>query len=258
MRWQDALRSSAPSLGGITGYTEGVFTPEMKGTKQGTHTFAKTTKRGNHTAPASRRKVSDAPNRTSSSASKAPRRKWSSMRPEMKPKLTASTSRGAETATSTRPRQKCSITAAMKQEILDIHNKLRAQHGIHTPLQWSDECAASAQRCAKHCEMNGMMDHCYTQGPSGHHGQNIACCSAGMQPRRSCELWYDELYSPGYSYSEPGLQPEAGHFTQVVWAATTHVGGAQSSCGNFHVCNYFPAGNVQGQFLRQVPPFGGF
>jgi len=239
-------------------YIEGEFTPEMKRTKQGTHTFITTAQRRSHTAPASRWKTPDVPNRTCSSPSKGPRRKWSNMRPEMKPKLTASTRHGAEAATRTRPNQKCIITPAIKQEILDVHNKLRAQHGIHTPLQWSDECAASAQRCAEHCEMNGWMDHCYTQGPSGRHGQNIAWCSTGIQPQRSCELWYDELYRPGYSYSEPGLQPAAGHFTQVVWAATTHVGGAQSTCGNFHVCNYFPAGNVQGQFPHQVPPIGGF
>ena len=45
-----------------------------------------------------------------------------------------------------------------------------------------------------------------------------------------------------------------GHFTQVVWVGTTHVGLSASNCGNFIFANYFPAGNMQGSFERNVFP----
>lgn len=43
-----------------------------------------------------------------------------------------------------------------------------------------------------------------------------------------------------------------GHFTQVVWKATKRLGCGQA--GKFVVCNYYPAGNVQGQFRDNVAP----
>ena len=41
-----------------------------------------------------------------------------------------------------------------------------------------------------------------------------------------------------------------GHYTQIVWAATTHVGAARQVCSNgkeIWVCVYNPAGNIVGE-----------
>jgi len=43
-----------------------------------------------------------------------------------------------------------------------------------------------------------------------------------------------------------------GHFTQVVWAATTHVGAARSADGTYVAANYFPAGNIIGEHPENV------
>lgn len=56
-----------------------------------------------------------------------------------------------------------------------------------------------------------------------------------------------------------------GHLTQLVWKDTTRVGCVSINCGNFMmvggqvssmnkytVCNYAPAGNVGGDFARNV------
>jgi pathogenesis-related protein 1 len=46
---------------------------------------------------------------------------------------------------------------------------------------------------------------------------------------------------------------ECGHYTQVVWRGTTHVGCASAGCptdgmnATVWVCNYRPAGNVIGE-----------
>ena len=44
----------------------------------------------------------------------------------------------------------------------------------------------------------------------------------------------------------------AGHFTQVVWKGTSQIGGAISPDGRFVVVNYFPAGNMAGEFKANV------
>ena len=71
------------------------------------------------------------------------------------------------------------------------------------------------------------------------------------------QAWYDELTKPGYNYDDPEFSPGTGHFTQVVWKGTTHVGGARSSDGNYICCNYTPAGNWAGAYQDNVPPLQG-
>lgn len=48
---------------------------------------------------------------------------------------------------------------------------------------------------------------------------------------------------------------DTGHFTQLVWKVTRTVGCARKDCqrmGWFLVCEYWPPGNVEGQFKAQV------
>ena len=55
-------------------------------------------------------------------------------------------------------------------------------------------------------------------------------------------------YDPALGTCVPDRQ--CGHYTQIVWAATEDVGCGTSVCpslGQVWVCNYQPAGNVEGQ-----------
>ena len=61
-----------------------------------------------------------------------------------------------------------------------------------------------------------------------------------------------EVTNPGYDFSNPGFDMGTGDFTQVVWKSTSQVGVAISSNGNYLICNYLPAGNVQGAFPTNV------
>jgi len=48
----------------------------------------------------------------------------------------------------------------------------------------------------------------------------------------------------------------AGHFTQVVWRSSTHlgVGKAEGTDSDFVVAVYYPPGNMEGTFEENVLP----
>ena len=58
-----------------------------------------------------------------------------------------------------------------------------------------------------------------------------------------------------YDFTSNTPSGETGHFTQVVWKSTKHVGCGIASCGgnDLLVCQYSPAGNYDGQYLDNVP-----
>lgn len=55
-------------------------------------------------------------------------------------------------------------------------------------------------------------------------------------------------------YSEVKLYVTSDAFTQMVWDSTTHVGCAKSTDNTnmVLVCNYYPRGNVDGQYTNNV------
>lgn len=68
-------------------------------------------------------------------------------------------------------------------------------------------------------------------------------------------LWYAE--ESQYNYNDPVFSGGTGHFTQLVWAASTQIGfgAALATSGNWIVVAEFdPPGNVQGQFAANVLP----
>lgn len=141
-----------------------------------------------------------------------------------------------------------------KRQTLDAHNIFRKEHGV-CALQWSDECYKAAKAQANACQARRCMFHGTTSGPSGDHGQNIYWCSApGSSAQEMVKVWYDEIEQ--YDFGAATFHEGTGHFTQVVWKGTTHVGMACSDDGRFCVANYFPAGNVMGRFRQNVLPRG--
>ncbi|VDD85179.1 unnamed protein product [Enterobius vermicularis] len=79
---------------------------------------------------------------------------------------------------------------------------------------------------------------------------------SGNTCENAVKSWYDEVQY--YNYSCPGFCANTGHFTQLVWKSSQRVGVgiAKSSRTGMTVvvANYYPAGNMMGQFPSNVLP----
>ncbi|KAL9081550.1 MAG: hypothetical protein Q9159_007269 [Coniocarpon cinnabarinum] len=149
-------------------------------------------------------------------------------------------------------------SAQWQKTIVDQHNLHRKNHGV-SPLAWSTGLAKAAQMVAD--KSTGLSVSGYAQ-----YGQNIGTYAGTDNVINDITGWYNEVTvfnrDNSWYVPTPSDIAETGHFSQIVWAATTHVGcalgncpkGVQSGLDVFLVCDYGPAGNVPGQWDKNVFP----
>ncbi len=143
-------------------------------------------------------------------------------------------------------------TPSEAQALVDAHNRVRAKH-CAGPLAWSPKLAQVAQQWANSLRDQG----CAFAHSKGSYGENLAAGSTGLlDPGSVVSMWYDEVAQ--YKFPNGGFSMKTGHFTQVVWRATTHVGCGHSQCKGMDiwVCEYDPPGNWEGQYRENVLPLG--
>ncbi|KAL8690536.1 MAG: hypothetical protein Q9218_004034 [Villophora microphyllina] len=130
---------------------------------------------------------------------------------------------------------------SFRTSCLNSTNTFRRQHNA-TTLTWNTTLAITASSLATRCEFE------HSGGPAG---ENIA---AGYQNvTAAIDGWGNERAK--YNFGKGGFGENTGHFTQLVWKATSTVGCARKECekiGWFVVCEYWPPGNVQGAYKEQV------
>ena len=140
------------------------------------------------------------------------------------------------------------------QAFVDAHNAVRAGVGKPAgysrawsplpPLAWSEEVAASAQEWADHLRED---NKCKLVHSDTRYGENLAM-GKDLDIANAVGMWASEgkrfRYSPVYEFDIP-----TGHYSQVVWRTTTHVGCGMTKCGRTAVvvCRYSPAGNRIGK-----------
>jgi len=150
---------------------------------------------------------------------------------------------------------------------LGAHNTLRQQlnSGLlsNSPspevpvdiLQWDNNLEQVAQDHANLCvfehNANRLAQYQALGGLETSVGENMALSMVAFDEQQFFDLWASEesvfVYEPidGTNYSV------FGHYTQLIWRNTTHIGcGRSGDCGSYYmaVCNYAPSGNFIGQY----------
>lgn len=188
---------------------------------------------------------------------------------EIKPVTTAvpaTTSVATSSATSTTAAATAAPSAAnsYQESILHYHNLHRSAHSA-SGLTWSDDLAGAADTLAKRCVYGHDTS---IPAASGAYGQNIAYGYEAdlVGEKVISEMMYTDeapYFASLYGQADPDMTnfEKWGHFTQIVWKATTHVGCATVSCSDlknaggaapYTVCNYGSPGNFAGEYADNV------
>lgn len=158
---------------------------------------------------------------------------------------------------------------AFRSSVLNSTNFYRNQHNA-TALKWNDSLAFHAGHYAEKClwKHSVCLYLCWGYGhrlvslpnlhQGGPSGENLAVGYANITA--VIEAWGDERKM--YNFDRPtGFSLSTGHFTQLIWKNTNSVGCSRVDCDNsatdgasgwLVVCEYWPAGNVLGDFKNQV------
>ena len=147
------------------------------------------------------------------------------------------------------------FAAQFPARILAAHNAVRAQAGV-APLVWDNALGSAAAVYARQMAMTGRFAHSDRSQRRGV-GENLWMGSRGAYSVETMVgSWASErrVFRPGVfpAVSRTGSWADVGHYTQMVWPTTTHVGCAIASTArtDYLVCRYSPAGNIDG---RPVP-----
>lgn len=138
--------------------------------------------------------------------------------------------------------------------IVAAHNKWRSLVGV-PPVVYSESLAASAQKWADWLEVT---ESCGMRHSHGDKGENLFWASAetsgAAQAISSTEVvdaWAQERVSYNAETNSCATGMICGHYTQVVWKNTTHVGCGLNVCNDNNnqvwVCQYSPPGNYVGK-----------
>ncbi|WPH03748.1 Hypothetical protein R9X50_00663100 [Acrodontium crateriforme] len=135
----------------------------------------------------------------------------------------------------------------LRPAILNSTNYYRNQY-IATPLTWNTTLASFAKSYSKNC---------LWQHSGGPYGENLAEGFTTVDV--AVAAWANE--ESKYDYRKSTFSEATGHFTQLAWQNTTSIGCAATQCKNdaengangwFLVCEYWPRGNIIGEFKGMV------
>lgn len=178
--------------------------------------------------------------------------------------VTTSVATSSATSTTAAATAATSATSSYQESILHYHNLHRSDHSA-SGLTWSEDLAGAAKTLASTCSYGHDTS---IPSASGDYGQNIAYGyeAALVGEKVISEMMYTDeapYFASLYGEADPDMTnfEKWGHFTQIVWKATTQVGCATVSCSDlknvggaapYTVCNYGSPGNYAGEYADNV------
>jgi pathogenesis-related protein 1 len=145
--------------------------------------------------------------------------------------------------------------------IIAAHNKFRAEVGVTKKLTYSKTLAKSAQAWAINLKRTNACKMRHSE-PNSKYGENLFWGSAvtwtdgrkelqKVSSKQVVEDWGSEKSDYDYASNTCADGKMCGHYTQIVWRATTKVGCGVAVCEDTQeqvwVCQYKPAGNWLGK-----------
>ncbi|XP_032196115.1 cysteine-rich secretory protein 2-like [Mustela erminea] len=139
----------------------------------------------------------------------------------------------------------------IQKDIVNKHNELRKS--VSPPasnmlrMEWNREAAANAQKWANKCTLEHSVPE--ERKTSTKCGENLYMSSYPAPWSDAIQSWYDEHHNFVYGVGPKSSNAVVGHYTQLVWYSTYHVGCGIAYCPNqenlkyYYVCQYCPAGN---------------
>jgi len=146
------------------------------------------------------------------------------------------------------------------QELLDLHNLVRCEHGAE-PLKWSTDVQKSAQWYADKLssEKCGKLEHS-TPEERNNYGENLYYCGSSSIGCYNAPMaltnWYTEEEGDG------SVESYGNHRTQILWKSSSFLGCGLAQCESAFkydlvVCQFDPSGNMISDLLQEVGPFEG-
>ncbi|XP_059257534.1 cysteine-rich secretory protein 2-like [Mustela nigripes] len=137
----------------------------------------------------------------------------------------------------------------IQKDIVNKHNELRKS--VSPPasnmlkMEWNREAAANAQKWANKCTLEHSVPE--DRKTSTKCGENLYMSSYPAPWSDAIQSWYDERHNFVYGVGPKSSNAVVGHYTQLVWYSTYHVGCGIAYCPNqenlkyYYVCQYCPA-----------------
>lgn len=141
------------------------------------------------------------------------------------------------------------VSGSFEARVLAAHNRERDAL-CEPPLAWDPVAATDAATWARHLTQLGELVHFGEDGEPGNgQGENLFSGTRdGYTVEAMVGLWADEKRQLKTLRNWEDDFHAVGHYTQMVWSTTTHVGCAVAANAenDYLVCRYTPPGNVAG------------
>ncbi|XP_041655015.1 peptidase inhibitor 16-like [Cheilinus undulatus] len=147
------------------------------------------------------------------------------------------------------------LSEEQEELLVELHNRYRGvvspTASAMLPLKWDPSLKLIAEGYAAKCIWNHNPELEET-------GENLYASTKVLDLHEALEEWFLEHLSYDFNNNSCDEDKMCGHYTQMVWADTHRVGCAVHLCNDmeglnwempthFLVCNYYPAGNYEGE-----------